>query len=185
MGCVVPMASVAVSLSTLDSMSTTVDEMLMSRIPYIDYSSSTSIPFLTKQTTWVGVGTFVRPLVQTGCFFISKTENDTVGHVMAGFQHVGKFGRRLMYVFGPDNDGANSVRSISKDPVHVYTFTFRLNCVVVYCTVPLIGLRWTWVCQLNLKNSFATCGMDILDSTYDSQYPTGPDVYSSPAYILI
>jgi hypothetical protein len=121
------MASVAVSLSTLDSMSTTVDEMLMSRIPYIDYSSSTSIPFLTKQTTWVGVGTFVRPLMQTGCFFISKTENDTVGHVMAGFQHAGKFGRRLMYVFGPENYGADSVRSISTKPIHIHV-PARLCC---------------------------------------------------------
>jgi hypothetical protein len=87
-----------------------------------------------------------------------------------------------MYVFGPDNYGADSVRSISTKSIHIHV-SARLCCCELYgstCWSPLDNR----VCRLNLENSFATGGMDILDSTYDSQYPTGPDVYSSPAYIL-
>jgi hypothetical protein len=127
MGCVVPMTSVAVSLSILDSTSTVVDEILLSRIPHNDYPPSIPTLLLNKQPISVGLETAVRPIMQKGCFFISKTENDTVRHAMAEFQHVGEFGKERVYAFGPENYGADIFRSIFTGPIQIHV-SARLCC---------------------------------------------------------
>jgi hypothetical protein len=106
------MANIAVCLIINHSTNTVADEIVLSRIPYIDYSSSSQTPRFHKHSKSVALRTTVRILVQTSCFFGSQTESGTDENDMAGCQHVSKSGRRRMYASGHGNHAAGNARDI-------------------------------------------------------------------------
>jgi hypothetical protein len=103
---VVSMADVPVSLLMVDGTGTVAVEILLSQVPYIDYSPSFPTPLVNTPITPKGVGKIGSILVPISCFLGSETERETA---MTEFPSVSKSGTRWMYAFGPENHVADSI----------------------------------------------------------------------------